>query len=753
MLQFNEKNHSLADRGATVSDASPADLLNSIVRFVRRWLWVILFTTLLTTAIGAIYVFITPPSFTARATIIIDTRKVQLFQQQSLIGDVPVDPGTVDSQVEIVRSENVILAVIKDLRLAEDPEFVGPSGGLVATLFNFAHAAANGREPGSEFERTRRALREFERRLDVKRVRLTYVIEISFRSFSAERAAEIANAVADAYIVDQLEAKYQATRRAGVWLQGRIAELRAQSAAAEQAVVEFKTRNNIVDTGGRLMTQQQLAELNSQLVLSSAQRVEMKARLDRIEEIIQAEVPDATVTDTLRNEVITKLRSQYLELSNREADFSARYGSDHLAVVHLRNQRREIRRSIIDELRRIAETYKSDYEIATQREAAIRKGLDAAVSQSQMTNEAQVALRELESSAQTYRTLYDDFLQRYMESVQQQSFPITDARVISRAVRPLEKSYPKTALFLAMSTIGGIVLGLGLAILRDLLDRVFRTREQVETTLRTDCITVIPMVRDGAGTRLSSDNGSDLGLTDKRIIARKRNVLWTVVDAPLSRFTESVRSIKSAVDLSGGNKVIGLTSSVPEEGKSTIAAALAQLAARAGAQTILVDFDLRNPSLSRALSPGAELGILDVISGKTSLEDAVWKERSSGMEFLPCVITGADLAGSREILASSATKELFKKLQESYDYVIVDVPPLEPIVDVRVTAHLIDSYIFVIRWGHTRSDLAERALRSARCVHEKVLGAVLNKTDIRKLSRYEGHDDAAIYHDRYQHAG
>src|SRR6516164_4371781 len=327
MLQFNEKNHSLADRGVTVSDASPADLLNSIVRFVRRWLWVILFTTLLTTAIGAIYVFITPPSFTARATIIIDTRKVQLFQQQSLIGDVPVDPGTVDSQVEIVRSENVILAVIKDLRLAEDPEFVGPSGGLVATLFNFAHAAANGREPGSEFERTRRALREFERRLDVKRVRLTYVIEISFRSFSAERAAEIANAVADAYIVDQLEAKYQATRRAGVWLQGRIAELRAQSAAAEQAVVEFKTRNNIVDTGGRLMTQQQLAELNSQLVLSSAQRVEMKARLDRIEEIIQAEVPDATVTDTLRNEVITKLRSQYLELSNREADFSARYGS------------------------------------------------------------------------------------------------------------------------------------------------------------------------------------------------------------------------------------------------------------------------------------------------------------------------------------------------------------------------------------------------------------------------------------------
>src|SRR5262249_7592789 len=171
MLQFNKQNHSLADRNATVSDASPADLLNSIVSFVRRWLWVLLFTTLLTTTIGTIYVFITPPSFTARATIIIYTRKMQLFTQQSLIGDVPVDPGTVDSQVEVVRSENVILAVIKDLRLAEDPEFVGPSGGLAATLFHFAPATANGRGPDSGFERPRRALREFERRAKAERVR------------------------------------------------------------------------------------------------------------------------------------------------------------------------------------------------------------------------------------------------------------------------------------------------------------------------------------------------------------------------------------------------------------------------------------------------------------------------------------------------------------------------------------------------------------------------------------------------------
>src|SRR5262249_51868108 len=147
---------------------------------------------------------------------------------------------------------------------------------------------------------------------------------------------------------------------------------------------------------------------------------------------------------------------------------SERYSPDHLAAVNLRNQKREIRRSIVDELRRIAETYKSDYEIATQREAAIKNGLTAVISQSQVTNEAQVALRELESSALTYRELYDNFFQRYMESIQQQSFPIAEARVISRASRPLERSYPRTVLILAISGIGGIALGFSLAILRDL---------------------------------------------------------------------------------------------------------------------------------------------------------------------------------------------------------------------------------------------------------------------------------------------
>jgi succinoglycan biosynthesis transport protein ExoP len=240
-------------------------------------------------------------------------------------------------------------------------------------------------------------------------------------------------------------------------------------------VVDYKTKNNIVDTGGRLMSDQQVAELNSSLVLARAQTAEAKAKLNRINEIMHAglDVPDATVADSLKSEVITKLRTQYLEFSRKEAEFSKKYGSGHLAAVNLRNQMGEIRKVTMDELGRIAQTYQSDNEIAKAREESITKSLAEMVSVSQTTNQAQIVLRDLESSAQTYRALHDSFLQRYMESVQQQSFPITEARLITTASPPTGASGPRTMFVLVAGAAGGMVLGFGLGMLREMSDRVF----------------------------------------------------------------------------------------------------------------------------------------------------------------------------------------------------------------------------------------------------------------------------------------
>lgn len=244
---------------------------------------------------------------------------------------------------------------------------MGPSKGLIGATVSFATKLFSKQEPETEFERESAALLKFNRQRTVSRLGLTYVMNIGFTSQDAAKAALIVNTLADAYIDDQLNSKYQAARRASRWLQERISELRTQATAAERAVVDFKSKNNIVDAGGgRLMSEQQLAEVNSQLILARAATAEAKARLDRITTVMDQDVGDASMADALKSEVIIKLRGQYLEIAQREAIWAKRYGENHLAAINLRTQMQELRRSIKDEMRKIAESYKSDYEIAAQ---------------------------------------------------------------------------------------------------------------------------------------------------------------------------------------------------------------------------------------------------------------------------------------------------------------------------------------------------------------------------------------------------
>ncbi|HWX13795.1 MAG TPA: GumC family protein, partial [Methylocella sp.] len=312
----------------------------------------------------------------------------------------------------------------------------------------------------------RRVQAKFEDQRTITRVEQSYEMEIDAQSEDRNKAAKIANAIAEAYIDDTLEAKYQATRRANVWLQDRLQELRAQVAAEQKAVVAFRQKNNIsyvdtgggkfyVDTPGKLVNEQQLSELNSQLILAQAATAQAKARYDRIQEVMKQEIPDASVGDALNNQVIIKLRGLYLDLAARAGIYSQKYGSNHLSVVALRSQMREQLLAIRDEMGKIEQSAKSDYEIALAREQSLFASVKSAMSQSQLTNQTQIQLQELESKAQTSRTLHDNFLQHYMETIQQQSFPITEARLVGPADAPLSKSYPKTWLILLLALVGG----------------------------------------------------------------------------------------------------------------------------------------------------------------------------------------------------------------------------------------------------------------------------------------------------------
>jgi len=285
-----------------------------------------------------------------------------------------------------------------------------------------------------------------------------------------------------------------------------------------------------------------------------------------------------------------------------------------------------------------------------------------------------------------------------------------------------------------------VIAGFGLGLLRDIRDQVFRTGDQVASILHTDCIAMLPKVK-GQVTSRSRQPRTDYGSLEHRIIKRDQSLFWAVIDSPLTRFAESIRAIKIAADLHRSvncSKVLAFTASLPNEGKSTAAMALAQSIASVGGRVLLLDADLRNPGLSRKLIPEARAGLLEVLTNEVKIEDALCVDPDTRLVFLPAVVNER-MAHSSEVLGCESTRILFERLRQAYEYIIVDLPPLAPVVDVRAMTHLIDSFVFVIEWGRTRIDVVEHALRMAPGVYDNLLGVVLNKADLNLLGRYQSH--------------
>jgi succinoglycan biosynthesis transport protein ExoP len=732
---------------ATASLGAQIDLVTG---FLRRRYRLILLGLLLALPFGPVYLYLTPATYTASSVMMIEPRKGPF---ESLTGSSLPDGAWIESQSIALTSLNVASYVVKQLRLADDPQFVRSGVEWLDKLL-FRLGWGEDPEPKSEPERVGAAITALNNGLSIKRLGQSYMMQINFRSQNKEEAAKIANTMIDAYIFDQLNGKYQANRRASDWLQERLQALREQAASAERAAIEYRAKNNIVVAGGGLMNEKELSDISGGLVSARVHTSDVQARLERLQAVrkaYQQDRPnsgeeDETVPEAMSSPIISPLRAKYLDLVNREADWSVRYGKNHTAVVNLRNQIRDIRRSIRDELGRIEENLKSEYEIAKKRADELDKSQANLISQSTGTNQALVTYFSLDAAAKSYRKLYDNFLQRHTESVQQQTFPISEARQISSA--SAVKTGPKTALVGLVTIVAGAMIGGGLAAFREIMDRRFRTREQVQSLLATECLALVPLVADNSKKRIFSrplaleqrrEERFDIsGRVGARNICVTPKIMQMIINTPACEYAEAIRAIKLTIDMNNqaNAKIIGLTSSLPSEGKSTLAVAIATLIAQGGARVILVDCDVRHSSISRLLAPDASTGLLDVVAGTVDLADTVWTDAATQLEFLP---VGGGVPNATEFLASRAAKSLFDTLQIKYDYVIVDLAPLVASMDVRATSGFIDSYLLVIEWGSTKIDAVQYALRHAPGVHANIAGVVLNKVDMAVMGRYDSY--------------
>jgi succinoglycan biosynthesis transport protein ExoP len=738
----------MAEPNGTLPDGGDSIDLQGILRFLRRRAPIIAAVTAALVAIGFVYSLIATPRYTATASVLVDNSTIKSLRDQTPTNDSPVSV-TIDSQVEIIKSERVLQRAAKDIDLANDP-VLRRSPGLLTKLKNAVSAIVAPHEITKEEGVDDEFLVDWlHGHIDVRRVGLTNVIHINATSENPDTAARVANAVAEAYLSDIHNAKREMGENAVSWLQDRLKQLSEQTSESDRAVQKFKLENNIVSTGkGGLLNEQQIGEISSQIILARAQVAEAKARWDRVEQILKGDASDATVTESLRNDVIVRLRQQFLEVARREAELSARYGSGHMAAVNLRNEKKQLLDNIKDELRRIAQSYKSDYEIAKLRETTLQKSLDEIVSKTSQTNQAQVKLREMESAVHTSREVQENFLKKYMELAQ--SFPVTEARIISAAKTPRYKSWPSVTKITAGAAVLGLILGLIFSLGLEAMDTTFRTPSQVEDALGARVLGVLPKIVNPKlpYRTLHADGFPHAGPYGKQLLGEDLGSLRYAVENPLSHFAETLRHVKfeASANPVGARegKVIGICSTKAGEGKSFVAVNFAELIADAGQRCVLVDCDLRYPALTYMLSPEAVQGLADVIRMPGALDGALWTDSLTRMSFLPAA-SQRRMHHPHELLASDGLAVVIEELRRRYDFVVLDLPPATPFADVRAMSQVVDAFVYVIEWGATSRDAVAAALRGAPVIREKLLGCLLNKADVTKLSRYDRSTDSDYY--------
>lgn len=704
-----------------MDEAATASGLSFFLQVVRLHYALIVGATLATLVAGLLYLKYATPIYVGTSTVLIDYKRLAPLNEDLTSGNGKIDASAVQSQVNLITSQNVLKTVATSEKLDSDPEFVGDVSGWrrplawVGLLTDPATLAPEAR--------LQVAVDTLTRRLTVDRKDVSYVIGIDASSRDAQKAARLANAVADSYIADQLSAKTDALRRATEWLQERIQNLQNDVNAAQRASVDYRMANSIMMAAGKFMDETQVSDLSTRLMQARQDRSNANAKLERIEAIIKSGKLDGGVVDEFSNSVIVNLRNTYLKNIRQAEEFAARYGKDHLSVLRLQTEAANIQNNIFDEFKRIAQGYRSDAEVATNREKTLSDELAVLGKQSNEAQAARVVSSQLDAVASSMATIRDTFVSRNTEALQKESFPITEARVIGRADTPLRPASPTAfkALF------GGSLLGLGfgffLAVCRETFSHRIRSRQQLELVSGAPCLGLLPKI--------------DIPKIGRVAGRGARPELSYVTKAPFSLFAETIRSIRVAVDIeyrgAGGGEVIGVVSSHPHEGKSLVAANLAYSWASSGAPTLLIDGDLRRHTLSSELAPNIKTGLGHLLYNQGRISEILQSLVKGNLHFIPA--GGARVPDATNLMLSPAMASLLDGARKSYRYVVIDLPPLLPVADARAIAPLIDHFLLVTEWNFTSVRALTDAVATNTNVSNKLVGSVLNKVDLQVMER------------------
>jgi exopolysaccharide transport family protein len=721
--------------------------VHEILLILRRRIWVIVGTMLTVISAAVLFVQLVTPRYTATATVLIDPQRskaVDTDNKQSTVMSASGDDSMINSQVLLLQSVPVLQRVVDELDLAHDPEF-GPHETLLAPIKRLL-ATPRQQAPGLSADDVAKsqALQFLSKRLNVQRDGTSFVIDVNVISEDPEKASKIANAVVNSYFYEQVHSKYDTTKIAASWFNHQLDALKSKVLASDRAVEEFRAKNNLTATQGVTVNDQQLQDLNNKLIDAHVQTAEARAKFEQVENIIKTHADPGMLDQALSSDVIARLRQQYADVVKNLADVSSKFGPQHPLVVNARAQVQATQKLIDQEVHRILEATRQAYQVAQSREDALRTSLDNLKNVSNQSGIEQVRLRELQREADANRTLYETFLARYKETNAQESLALPDSRLIAKADIPVQPSFPKTMLILALAAALGLSFGCLLALGVDYIDRRVKSLHQAEIITGTPTLAAIPLVGprelSSRASRGRQDlNGYDPGAPQLLPPSMQPPLMRYVIEEPTSLFAESVRAVRLSLQRAARNapvKSVMVTSSIDGEGKTTLAVNLAQSLATIGLKTILVEGDLRNPEMSRSLCPRATIGAIEVATGEAHFRDALLMDRVTGLTILPSPSKDRDPDIS-EFIFSNAMRAMLDRVQQEFEYVVIDAPPLVPLVDARALADLADRIVLAIRWDSTPRDVVAQAIETLMPAYEHLLGTVLTRVDMQRLRLYD----------------
>jgi capsular exopolysaccharide synthesis family protein len=715
--------------------AEPLLDLPRIMRIARRHLRLMAVIFLGILAAAAAATLSMRPVYTASAQLMIDKPAEKLLSKDDdgggALAQSTLDSSIIETEVEVLRSPALAESVVRDLQLDRDPEFnpaLAPPGplarakGFVLSLVK-PPSHASGARPRDPVADT------LEGHLKVSRTGTSYIIRLDVTSRDPAKAARIANAFARNYLNAQLESKFGASHDANTWLYSRIGDLRQRVADAETALQNYKIQNNLLSAQGATLTEQQISNLDQQAALTRAQDAEAQARLTTAMRQLAGGSSGDDVGETLNSPVIQQLRQQRATISQRVANLQTRYGTRHPDLLKARGELADVDAQIEGEIKRIISNLQAQAAVAHERETSLQQSVAQSRQTLADTNRSMVRLNELQRDADAERTLYESFLSKFKEMSAEAGLARTDAHIVSPARTPTAPSAPRTKLNLLLGAVLGLAAATSAALAAELMERGLTDAETVERELSAPYLGSVPSL-------------SSIASADDPLRARPIDHL---VAKPMSSFAEAFRSLRAAIEFSrlgSRMKVLAVTSSLAGEGKTTTSLGLARSAALAGVRTVVVDCDLRQHAINGLLEVSPRAGLIDVLNGSISLDEALVLDEMSGAMVLPLVEAHFT---PKDMFNSPAMATVLDELKRRFDLVILDSPPVILVTEARTVARQADAVLLLVRWRQTPRVLVETALRLLAAAGVTLAGVALTRVDLRRPASVDPADPTAYY--------